>query len=210
MFLTRKFLTPRVNKNSIFILEVISLGIMSETSKTIQDLPNEILIYIFDHLQRYSLDIRSVCYRWMKLVTKYTPQKSVEFPSKSYNHLVQLFPECRLSVKVRDSTFLEKLSLQNVHTLDLSSTQVTDVSALGNVHTLNLSSTQVTDVSALGNVHTLNLSFTQVADVSALGNVHTLNLCNTPVSDVSALGNVHTLIRQSLTSQLWVMSILWI
>jgi hypothetical protein len=40
---------------------------------------------------------------------------------------------------------------------------------LGNVHTLNLSHTQVTDatISALGKVHTLNLSWAQVTDVSA-------------------------------------------
>jgi len=74
-----------------------------------------------------------------------------------------------------------------VHTLDLSCTEVVDVSALGNVHTLDLSSTNVEDVSALGNVHTLNLSYTNVVDISALGNVHTLNVSNTNVEDISAL-----------------------
>ena len=56
----------------------------------------------------------------------------------------------------------------NVHTLDLSSTKVTDfgAAALGNVHTLNLSSTKVTDVGAatLGNVHTLDLRGTKVVN----------------------------------------------
>ena len=143
-------------------------------SKTIEDLPNEILFYIFNYLQRDSLDVRSVCYRWMKLVTKYTPQNSVEFPGKTYGHIMRLFPECRLSVKVRDSTFLEKLSLQNIHTLALCNTRVIDVSALGNVHALDLYDTQVTDVSALGNVHTLDLRWTRIIDVLALCNVHIL------------------------------------
>jgi hypothetical protein len=83
--------------------------------------------------------------------------------------------------------------LKNIHTLYLSFTDVTDVSALGKVHTLILAYTKVTDVSALGKVHTLNLSYTKVTDVSMLGNVHTLNLARTNVTDVSALGNVHTL-----------------
>ncbi|AIK96064.1 hypothetical protein [Candidatus Odyssella acanthamoebae] len=62
--------------------------------------------------------------------------------------------------------------------IDLSRTDVTDVSALGNVHTLNLQGCEgVTDVSALGNVHTLNLRGCRgVTDVSALGKVHNLTL----------------------------------
>ena len=166
---------------------------MSNETMTIEDLPEECLCIIFDYLQKDSLVIRSVCSEWWKLVTKYTPQKTVEFPSKTYDRLAQIFPMCKLSVKVKDLTFLGKLHLDSVHTLDLRSTQVTDVSALGRVHTLDLRSTQVTDVSALGSVHTLNLRNTQVIDVSALGNVHTLDLRDTQVTDVSALGNVHTL-----------------
>ena len=46
----------------------------------------------------------------------------------------------------------------------------------GKVHTLNLSYTVVTDVSALGNVHTLYLRNTKVVDVSMLGKVHILDL----------------------------------
>ena len=41
--------------------------------------------------------------------------------------------------------------LGNVHTLDLGSCEITDVSALCNVHTLNLSNcNKITDVSDLG------------------------------------------------------------
>ena len=64
------------------------------------------------------------------------------------------------------------------------------------IHSIHLSQSFITDVSALGHVHTLDLSRCNgITDVSALGHVHTLNLsgCN-GITDVSALGNVHTLI----------------
>jgi hypothetical protein len=77
--------------------------------------------------------------------------------------------------------------------LDLSWTNVTDVSMLGNVRTLNLSGTQVTDVSKLGKVHTLNLSLTRITDVSKLGKVHTLDIRGTGIIDVSMLEHVQVL-----------------
>ena len=64
---------------------------------------------------------------------------------------------------IRGIMHLGLTSLEYLRTLNLSGTEVTDVSALaacGNLHTLNLHYTQVTDVSALGacgNLHTLYL-----------------------------------------------------
>ena len=55
---------------------------------------------------------------------------------------------------------------------------------------LDLSGTNVSDVSALGNLHTLNLSHTEISDVSALGNLHTLflrNCKNVKRSDIEKL-----------------------
>jgi hypothetical protein len=82
-----------------------------------------------------------------------------------------------------------------VHTLSLNNCKnVSDVSALGGVHSLNLSNTNISDVSIFSKVHTLSLNNCKnVSDVSALGGVHTLNLRNTNVSDVSALAGVHIL-----------------
>ena len=94
-------------------------------------------------------------------------------------------------IKVEFESLFLKATLCPGSTLNLSGTQVTDVSALGSVHTLGLSHTYVTDVSALGNVHTLNLRSTYVTDVSALGSVHTLDLVWTQVTDVSMLPNVN-------------------
>ena len=82
------------------------------------------------------------------------------------------------NVKVTSNTS-ETSIFSGVRTLDLSWTNVVDVSALGRVHTLRLIGTKVVDVSALGSVHTLDLSYTEVVDVSALGGVHTLYLHNT-------------------------------
>jgi hypothetical protein len=91
---------------------------------------------------------------------------------------------------------------QCLHTLDLRSTKVNDVSALAScqsLHTLNLGGTQVSDVSTLAScqsLHTLGLNNTRVRDVSGLAScqsLHTLNLLGTRVSDVSALASCQSL-----------------
>jgi hypothetical protein len=62
--------------------------------------------------------------------------------------------------------------------IDLSRTQITDVSALANIQNLNLSHCEnLTDVSALANVRVLNLSWCKrIRDVSNLINNEELNL----------------------------------
>jgi hypothetical protein len=97
------------------------------------------------------------------------------------------------SLDLSGTNVVDVSMLGNVHTLNLAWTNVVNVSALGNVYNLNLSDTKVVDASALSNVHELDLSWTHVVDVSALKNVNTLNLAGTNVVDVSALGNVNTL-----------------
>ena len=69
---------------------------------------------------------------------------------------------------------------------------------VGHVHKLEISDSNITDVSALGCLHTLNLTgCTGITDVSALDGVHTLTLTGcTGIANVSALGGVHTLIRR--------------
>jgi hypothetical protein len=94
---------------------------------------------------------------------------------------------------------------QYLHMLDLSETEVRDVSVLSScqsLHTLDLRFTQVSDVSALAScqsLHTLNLCGTRVNDVSGLAScqsLHTLDLRSTRVSDLSGLAqcqSLHTL-----------------
>jgi hypothetical protein len=91
---------------------------------------------------------------------------------------------------------------QYLHTLDLSYTQVSDVSALvscQSLHTLDLQKTQVSDVSVLAlcqSLHTLNLYKTNVSDVSALAscqNLHTLDISYIQVSDIAPLASCQSL-----------------
>jgi hypothetical protein len=94
---------------------------------------------------------------------------------------------------------------QYLHTLDLSQTQVIDVSVLAScmsLHTLDLSWTNVSDASSLAycrSLNTLRLRKTQVSDVSPLAScqsLHTLDLSETLVTVVSVLGlcqSLHTL-----------------
>jgi hypothetical protein len=98
---------------------------------------------------------------------------------------------------------------QHLHTLDLSRTQVSDVSALAtchNLHKLNLSRTQVSDASPLASCQSLqklNLSRTHVTDVSALAaceSLYMLDLNSTQVSDVSALAACQSLYKLFLMS----------
>ena len=105
-------------------------------------------------------------------------------------------------------------SLKNLHTINLSYTDIislnglehvkyftamwcdnlVDLNGARNAYSANFSNCcNIIDVSALGNVHDLDLSGCPITDVSMLGRVHTLNISCTQVSDVSALGNVHTL-----------------
>jgi hypothetical protein len=129
---------------------------------SINNLPAEILMAIFDYIQEDSLNLRQVCTEWNSLVTKYKTKRSLIFPSQRYDTVTQLFPRGQFKVKIQETKYIKQY--------------LANTSALDNIHMLDLSWTQVTDVSALGNVHTLDLQYTQVADVSALGNVHTLIL----------------------------------
>ena len=84
------------------------------------------------------------------------------------------------------------VELKKLETLDLANSPVSDVSALvdwkGNLKRLNLSGTQVRDISSLAKLNTLellSLSNTQVADLSPLAELNSLwylNLEDTKVS----------------------------
>ena len=132
----------------------------------IENLPDDILRIIFNYLQENSLKLRTVCFRWKLLVTKYKIKGYVSFPSLRYDNIIQIFTRIQFKVRIRKREDINQICLLKVHTLSLNGTQVSDVLALGGIYTLDLS-TQVSDVSALGGVYTLDLS-TQVSDVSAL------------------------------------------
>jgi hypothetical protein len=96
---------------------------------------------------------------------------------------------------------------QYLHTLDLSETEVSDLTALAScrsLHTLDLSNTEVSDVSVLAScqsLDTLDLEGTLVSDVSVLASfksLHTLCLWSTQVSDVSVLASCQSLHKLDL------------
>ncbi|HLP89565.1 MAG TPA: leucine-rich repeat domain-containing protein [Nostocaceae cyanobacterium] len=108
--------------------------------------------------------------------------------------------------KLKDSIPLLKLT--NLTLLNLSGTQVSDVSPLANLTNLtrlSLWGTQVSDVSPLANLTKLTqlyLSRTQVSDVSPLAKLTKLTLLDlsgTQVSDVSPLANLTNLTWLDLT-----------
>ncbi len=70
------------------------------------------------------------------------------------------------SVKTKNFTYItNNIERLPIIDLDLSDSDIEDVSMLGHLRTLNLSFCKnVSDVSALGNVHTLDLSCTYITD----------------------------------------------
>src|SRR5680860_453706 len=101
--------------------------------------------YAFGNVLQYLdneeiLQLKPVSKGWYSLITEYIKNWRVLDCGKNQKVAIRL---SGLGYKVK---------------LDLSNTEVEDVSDLGNVHTLNLSWTGVKDFSMLGNVHTLDLS----------------------------------------------------
>jgi hypothetical protein len=142
-------------------------------------LPNEIILQILENLEyRDILNFSETCVR-CNLLSHSTKNVEVDEFAPSEDPLIF------------DSILCWKYSfLMNI---DLSNTEIEDVSNLSWVHTLNISNTGVKDVSTLGNLHTLNASRTSVLNVHNLGNLHTLDISYTSVFDASMLGNLHTL-----------------
>ena len=153
-----------------------------------ETLPTDILEIIIDKLLQEDNNL-SQLYKFISGESNIPRERLEEikiyqvcgYNKKYIDEVLEIWPDISLSMNEGD--YMKYID--NVHTLDLSYTKVTDVSMLGRVHRLDLSCTQVTDVSMLGGVHTLYLNGTQVTDVSMLGGVHTLNLRFTKVTDVS-------------------------
>jgi hypothetical protein len=112
---------------------------------------------------------------------------------------------------LRTDTIEATLAYPSLHALDLSRSQVSDLSALticNLLHTLNIYGTQVRDVSALGSCQSLKvlcLSGSKVSDVSVLArcqSLHTLMLSNSQVRDVSALAKCMSLRKLCCSTEL--------
>jgi hypothetical protein len=116
---------------------------------------------------------------------------------------------CKLKGKITSNYLTTNC---NIYSLDLSSSSgISDASPFQFVKRLNLSQTQVQDVSKLGSLEYLNLSYcSQVKDVSALGSIPTLILSECPgVTDVSQLGRGNRELDLSHCEGLIDVSSLW-
>jgi hypothetical protein len=116
------------------------------------------------------------------------------FTELSHSQLELLYRVKRINAqwaKIGD----DQLSYLQVEKVNLSETDIRNVSGLYGIRKLNLHHCKnLVNVSALRNAHTLRLSWcTGIRDCSALGGLHKLNLCGTSIVDVSMLGGVHTL-----------------
>ena len=154
----------------------------------------DLFTYVLSFLDvKSNIRSRGVSKNWNKCLKTKIACENIEIV---INNVKNIHLACNIPrIIVKDMSFNNSyLSyVKHARGLNLSWTEVSDVSNLGNVHTLYLSYTKVSDVSNLGNVHKLDLSETEVTDVTNLGNVHKLNLSETKVSDVSNLGNVHSM-----------------
>ena len=125
-------------------------------------IPPELLVSIFKNIKDRN-DLVNTCRSqpfWMAVINmhiwcKYKVSTLHQIISLQHNRCMLILSKLEgLNLyKSLSHEFQTKYNFK--FSLDLSHTNVTDVSALGNVHTLDLRGTKVTDVSALGNVKIL-------------------------------------------------------
>jgi hypothetical protein len=91
-------------------------------------------------------------------------------------------------------------NLGNLKVLNITKTNITDVSMCSNLETLFANSTKVIDVSMLGNLRELLIAHTDISDVSMLSKVNYLNISYTNVTDVSMLCNLKILVKRGMNN----------
>jgi Leucine-rich repeat (LRR) protein len=164
---------------------------------------NGVIIIILDNLDiKEIIKCELICHNYKFIIRNYywinkqirLKSINIDYVLNNYNFKNIKINPCRIHLYIN--------KLKNCHTLDLSDTNITDVSVkeLKNCHTLNLYwCKNITDdsIKELKNCHTLNLSRTKITDegVKELKNCHTLKLSFTKITDVSVkeLKNCHTL-----------------
>jgi hypothetical protein len=161
---------------------------------TEQSLPNDIINRITDFLTTGLFVLDGLCKSSRNLEDKQNPNV-IKLPS------IDVFLRLRhhglkFALDLSFSNITDVSDLRYVHTVNLTGCHnITDVSPLRGVHTVDLTGCRnLTDISALRGVHTVDLTGCRnIIDVSALCDSHTINLsfCY-GVTDVSALRDAHT------------------
>lgn len=119
--------------------------------------------------------------------------KKAYYINLSYSYNIQdvhMLNNLHTIILNRCSSIKDVSMLCNVKYLDISYTNVIDVSMLGKLETLILYNTNIEDVSSLGNIKYLDISYTRVKDVSMLKNVIYLKMTALNVININMLTNV--------------------
>ena len=98
-----------------------------------EDLPNELLSFIFDFVPEASRELRKVCDDWDYVIAKYYNKDYIRNIG-TLKEIIEIFYRSKLSV--RGETFLNYV--RYIYEFDLSQKNVRDVSKLGDIHTLDL------------------------------------------------------------------------
>ena len=129
----------------------------------------------------------------IKEVTIYT---DYDVPMEALGNVPQLEKLYLVKGTVNDISMLG--NLKNLKVLDISETEVSDISVLSNMPELEelyIYNTKVSDISVLRNLKKLKIvevSFTEINDISALSDMPELEelyLSGTKINDISVLGN---------------------
>jgi Leucine-rich repeat (LRR) protein len=160
---------------------------------------------IFDLDKHFSLEKLYTSYPCLTKVTReFKECENISLLSK-FKHITYLD---LTGFSFKNNNLEELQNLNNYKYLNLSYTQITNISVLtqsNNLTYLNLSKTQITDISSLthNNLTYLNLSNTLITDISSLTksiNLTFLNLSNSLITDISSLANCTQLVNLNLAS----------
>ena len=113
------------------------------------------------------------------------------------NYIKKTYPDSKCyMVRQYNINNIDLYSFKDLDILNISYSNITDISMLEKLHTLDISGCyKITDVSMLRNLHTLIMCYCNITDVSMLGNLHTLDISHCKnIKDVSMFGNLHTLL----------------
>lgn len=149
--------------------------------------------YICDACKKYSV------YKKYVLYIKLNKHNSLKYyyNNENFRNIVLTKisnPYKQLSIDLSNSNIID-ININNLHSLDLSNSDVTNCNCLTNIYILNLTNCNISNVDNLSNSNTLILDRCRnIIDVSKLGNVKKLSLAHCHnIVDVSKLGNVDDL-----------------
>lgn len=134
-------------------------------------------------------------YKYLKLNIYYSLKYYEDYEFRNIILSKIINPNKQLYLNFKKSYITDVNILHNVHGLDLSYTNIRDISSLYKLYVLNLQNCKnIFDIPYFENIHTLNLkNCKNITNINSLSNIHTLDISFTNISDISMLSNIHTL-----------------